>query len=190
MDDRVRRILDQVRKLSDHERQEFLQQLIREFGLSINDAHSPSQPELLAYSMPQMEGPADYVIVFDGGSHGNPGPAYGSYLVTESASGTRDLVRLDFGQDLTNNEAEYQTLISSLEGLADRIVSTGADPGHITVEIRGDSALALRQIEGAWKAKDDRMRAYRNRARELLARFQAYRLVHQKREESVNTLGH
>jgi ribonuclease HI len=190
MDERVERILKQVRNLPNHERQVLLQRLIQEFGLSTGDQHAPSQPKLITFDMPQMEGPADYVIVFDGGSHGNPGPAYGSYQVTETASGTQDMVRLDFGQDLTNNEAEYQTLISSLEGLTDRIVSSGADPSHSTIEIRGDSALALRQVEGAWKAKDDRMRAYRNRARGLLARFRAYRLVLQSREESVNTLGH
>lgn len=190
MDERVKRILEQVRNLPDHERQVLLQHLTREFASSIDYAPAPSQPELLAFDMPKIEGAADYVIVFDGGSHGNPGPAYGSYMVTETASGTRDLVRLDFGQDLTNNEAEYRSFIASLEGLADRIVSSGSDPSHSTVEIRGDSALALRQVEGAWKAKDDRMRAFRNRVRELLTRFQAYRLVHQGREESVRTLGH
>jgi hypothetical protein len=58
------------------------------------------------------------------------------------------------------------------------------------VEVRGDSALVLHQVEGTWKAKDDRLRALRNRVRQLLARFKAHRLVLQGREESVRVLGH
>ena len=58
------------------------------------------------------------------------------------------------------------------------------------MEVRGDSALVLRQADGTWKAKDDRMRALRNRVRELLACFKGYRLVLQGREESVRLLGH
>jgi len=190
MDERIERILSAIRSLPDAQRQTLLCQITREFGSGNHDAGPASQLELAAFDAPQLEGPADYVIVFDGGSQGNPGPAYGSYLIRQTAAGMEDVVRLDLGQDLTNNEAEYQTLIAALEGVAARISSSGGDPANSTLEIRGDSALVLRQVEGAWKAKDDRMRALRNRARHLLARFRGYRLVLQGREESVNALGH
>ena len=83
----------------------------------------------LAFKDAQLEGAADYVIVFDGGSQGNPGPGYGSYQLARAADGRKDLVRLDFGRDMTNNEAEYHTLIASLEGLLDRIQGAGQDGG-------------------------------------------------------------
>mgnify|MGYP003879574695 CR=1 FL=1 len=144
----------------------------------------------LPFETTELEGPADYVILFDGGSHGNPGPGYGSYRLTRTADGRSSTVRLDFGEEMTNNEAEYRTLIAALEGLIGRIQAAHRDPSEFTVEVRGDSALVLRQIEGRWKAKDNRMRALRNRARELLSRFKAHRLVLQGREESVRDLGH
>jgi ribonuclease HI len=81
-------------------------------------------------------------------------------------------------------------MIAALEGLTDRIEAAGHKPGDASVEIRGDSALVIRQVEGTWKAKDDRMRALRNRARTLLARFKGHRLILHGREESVRTLGH
>ncbi|MCA1668296.1 MAG: hypothetical protein LC793_13055 [Thermomicrobia bacterium] len=50
---------------------------------------------------------AEYTIIFDGGARGNPGEGYGSY---ELRTGThREIVRLTFGNNVTNNEAEYQS---------------------------------------------------------------------------------
>jgi ribonuclease HI len=158
--------------------------LVQEHGL-------PAPPSLpLEFKVAPLEGQANYVVVFDGGSQGNPGPGYGSYHLTRTSDDRSDLVRLDFGRDMTNNEAEYQTLRAALEGLTDRIHAAGQDPGEFTVEIQGDSALVLHQVEGDWKAKDDRMRALRNRVRELLARFKGHRLVLREREEIVQVLGH
>jgi ribonuclease HI len=91
---------------------------------------------------------------------------------------------------MTNNEAEYETLIAALQGLIERIEAAGRSPRDVSLEIRGDSKLVLNQVQGTWKAKDDRMRALRNRARNLLSRFDAHRLIHHDREESVRVLGH
>jgi ribonuclease HI len=99
-------------------------------------------------------------------------------------------VRLDFGRQMTNNEAEYETLIAGLRGLTERIEAAGRSPVEFTLEIRGDSALVIHQLEGTWQAKDNRMRALRNQARELLAHFVGHRMVLQSREESVRVLGH
>ena len=70
------------------------------------------------------------------------------------------------------------------------IEAAGRSPVELTLEIRGDSALVIHQLEGTWQTKDDRMRSLRNQARELLARFKGHRLVLQGREESVRILGH
>jgi len=185
--ERAERILQAIRSLPDAQRDWLLRQLIEEY-YPPPASQAPSAPLLFEDS--PMEGPADYVLVFDGGSQGNPGPGYGSYHLTRVRDGSTDLVRLDFEQEMTNNEAEYQTLIASLEGLIGRIEGQGKDPADLTVEVRGDSALVLHQVEGTWKAKDDRMRLLRNQARRLLSRFKEWRLVLQDREESVRILGH
>jgi ribonuclease HI len=184
MDEQTERILAAVRALSNEQRQWVLRRLIEEYGL-------PAPPSLaLTFTETPLEGPPDYAILFDGGSQGNPGPGYGSYRLTRTADDRSDIVRLDFGGEMTNNEAEYRTLIAALEGLIGRIEASGRSPSEFTVEVRGDSALVIRQVKGEWQTKDDRMRQLCRRARELLARFKARRLVLQGREESVRALGH
>src|SRR3712207_7739911 len=56
-----------------------------------------------------------------------------------------------------------------------------------TLEVRGDSALVLQQVLGAWKAKDDRMRALRDEARALLRRFKDRRLVQDRKSTRLNS---
>jgi len=182
---RVDRVLEAVLSLSEEQRRQLLQRLAREYGLSVGAATAP-----LPFPAAQVEGPTDYVVLFDGGSRGNPGPGYGSYCLTRAADGPGDLMRLDFGREMTGNEAEYRCLIAALEGLLARVEAAGQDVGALTVEVRGDSALVIHQVEGTWRARDDRMRVLRNRVRELLARFRGYRLVLCGREEVVRVLGH
>ena len=88
---------------------------------------------------------------------------------------------------MTNNEAEYHTLINALSALAERL---GPRAAHTSLEVRGDSQLVIQQVLGAWKARDERMRALRDQARAGLRRFGKWRLVGQPREDSVRVLGH
>ena len=137
-----------------------------------------------------MDKPTDYQILFDGGSRGNPGPAYGSYALTRVADGKREIVRLSFDRPMTNNEAEYETIIAALSDLIRRIERAHRSPGQFTVTIEGDSQLVIRQVSGTWKARDERMRAYRDQVRALLSRFREYRLRQRPRREIVRVLGH
>ncbi len=182
----VGQILSAVASLSDQEREELFQRLAREWS-----SFAPVQKEMsVAFDAQELEGQPDYIIIFDGGSHGNPGPGYGSYVLVRRHDRKQRMVRLDFDRDMTNNEAEYEALIAALDDLIERIGRAERPPQDFSVEIRGDSQLVLNQVEGTWKARDDRMRALRNRARRVLSRFGAHRLVHQDREESVRILGH
>jgi ribonuclease HI len=150
----------------------------------------PPQPKQLGFdALADFEGAPDYMVVFDGGSEGNPGFGYGSYAVI-TRDGRRRVRRLDFEDGMTSNEAEYDTLIAALNDLSERVEAAGKRPADFSVEVRGDSNLVLRQVRGEWKAKDERMRQRRDLARSLLARFGGYRLVEQPREETVKVLGH
>jgi ribonuclease HI len=106
------------------------------------------------------------------------------------SDGQKQVVRLDFGGEMTNNEAEYDTLIAGLADLIRSLKEANLSPSEFSVEVRGDSSLAINQVSGVWKARDERMRARRNRVRELLGHFVASRLVLQPRQESVRILGH
>jgi ribonuclease HI len=182
----VDRILAEIAGLPPKERTALLERLAGDGSAAAGSADGAT----VHFATGDLKGPADYRIVFDGGSHGNPGPGYGSYAVTRRGEKKPRLTRLDFGRAMTNNEAEYEALIAALEGLAAEIEGAGSNAGRKTLEIRGDSTLVLRQVEGSWRTKNARMRALRNRARELLARFGSHRLVLQGREESVRVLGH
>lgn len=128
----------------------------------------------------------DLVLLFDGGSLGNPGPGYGSYLITRS-DGTPFPRRLDFGRPMTSNEAEYETLIAGLEEVHQML---GDAVRRVCLEVRGDSQLVVRQIKGDWRTHSPRLRALRDRARRLLERFRAWDIVRVPREEALRWLGH
>ncbi len=128
-------------------------------------------------------------IVFDGGSKGNPGQGYGSYAV-DWPGNPQQIVRLQFGDRVTNNEAEYDTLIAALEATIQRLRDQGADPASANIEIRGDSQLVVYQVLGQWKCKNGRMRVRRDRVRELLRHFSSWRIDHHDRSNSVRVLGH
>ena len=147
------------------------------------------QMELIPSST-QHPGSPDIILTFDGGSRGNPGWGYGSYLIQRLSDGAERLERLDLGDDYTSNEAEYDTLIAALQDLIRRLGAADQGPGEFALEVRGDSALVLNQLQGTWKAKEPRMRQRRDQCRRLLGRFGAVKLTTQTREESVRILGH
>jgi ribonuclease HI len=130
-------------------------------------------------------------LTFDGGSRGNPGPAYGSFRVRGAGAAERlqALKRLRFGQG-TNNEAEYWSLLEGLRWTLDEARRRRLTSSELEINIQGDSLLVIRQLQGEWKAKDARMRQLRDEAAELLAHFGAVRLQHRPRSRSVAEFGH
>ena len=130
-------------------------------------------------------------MTFDGGSRGNPGPAYGSFRVrgTGSAAALQTLRRLHFARG-TSNEAEYWTLLEGLRWTLGEARRKRLSAKDLDLSIQGDSLLVIRQLEGAWKARDARMRGLRDEAHKMLGRFQDVRLKHRPRERSVAEFGH
>lgn len=128
-------------------------------------------------------------LVFDGGSRGNPGKGYGSYAL-DWPGHPRRLVRLQFGQNVTANEAEYDTLIAALEAVGRRLRDGGASPAGARLAVWGDSLLVINQVTGEWACREPRLRVRRERVRSLLAPFGSWTLRHQPREKSVEILGH
>ncbi len=131
----------------------------------------------------------ELTVVFDGGSRGNPGASYGSYAL-RFGSDPPQIVRLEFEEVMTNNEAEYEALIRALEDLIERLTAMGSDPSQHGVAVQGDSRLVINQVTGTWKAKDPRMLHRRNLVRAMLQRFGQVSLQKKGREEIVEALGH
>jgi ribonuclease HI len=131
---------------------------------------------------------ADYTIIFDGGSRGNPGEGYGSYELRTRAE--RHIERLSFGDHVTNNEAEYRTLIAALHDALNRLAASGADAKTRTLAVRGDSQLVIFQVTGKWKVRMPHIRPLHAEATALLARFKRADVQWHPRAMSVRTLGH
>jgi ribonuclease HI len=129
------------------------------------------------------------VVIFDGGSRGNPGQGYGSYALRWPGQ-PQQIVQLRFGDRVTNNEAEYDTLIAALEAILQRLEDSEAAPNTAKVEVRGDSLLVVNQVKGEWEVKEQRLQVRRDRVRKLLESFGSWQLIHHGREQSVQTLGH
>lgn len=127
-----------------------------------------------------------YEIVFDGGALGNPGKGYGSYEITRGGAVVRH-AREEYGDNVTNNQAEYLTLILALEWLANELGSTAR---HATIVVNGDSRLVLNQISGKWKVKHDGLKPLKERATVALRSFKSVELVWHARQNSVQRLGH
>jgi ribonuclease HI len=132
---------------------------------------------------------AEYSIVFDGGAIGNPGQGYGSFEISGPGD-FRVLERLsysDHGEVITNNEAEYMTLIAALERLMSEL---GESALTADVTIHGDSMLVINQVNGVWKIKKPHLKQLRDRVAELLSRFHSTQVKWHSRLNSVWVLGH
>ena len=125
-------------------------------------------------------------LVFDGGSLGNPGKGYGSYLCRGMVA-TPQPVRLEYPGRTTNNQAEYLTLLHGLRAILGEVDSAAA---HTSVAVLSDSKLLVEQVSGRWKIRNVELQPLAAEARQLLGRFGRWRLEWQPRTESVRLLGH
>ncbi len=129
---------------------------------------------------------ATYEIVFDGGALGNPGKGYGSYIVSHGGADIQHM-RHEYGDNVTNNQAEYQTLIEALKWLA---TDLGASAVTTRVVVNGDSLLVLNQLLGQWKVKNEGLRPLHREAAQLIGKFRDVSLIWHARSNSVKRLGH
>jgi len=128
----------------------------------------------------------DITVVFDGGSLGNPGKGYGSYQIV-TVSGQLGGQRLEFGDNVTNNQAEYRTLVAALRDVTAR---DDVRPEEASIAVRGDSSLVINQLAGRWKVKHPDLQPLHREASLLLQLFKRRDVGWQPRALSVRVLGH
>jgi ribonuclease HI len=156
--------------------------------LQANDEAAEPSPHLML-PLPGQAPEQPIRIIFDGGSRGNPGEGYGSFQLQWPGIAAQT-VRLRFGNSVTNNEAEYDTLITALETVLKKLGDSQANPTTARIEVFGDSLLVINQTLGRWKVKEERLLARRDKVQALLKRFGRCSLTHHDREHSVRALGH
>jgi len=112
---------------------------------------------------------ATVVLNTDGASRGNPGPA-GIGVVISLPDGTE---LLSWGEGIgraTSNVAEYRALVAGLE--------KARELGAARVELRSDSELLVRQLNGIYRVKSPRLKPLYEQVRNMLGRFEGWKARH------------
>jgi ribonuclease HI len=115
------------------------------------------------------------ILYTDGAARGNPGPAAIGIVLTDARGNVLQAFGETIGQT-TNNEAEYRAL---LRGLA-RAAAHHADE----IEIRTDSELLARQLDGGYRVRAANLKLLHDQAQRALARFARVSIRHIPREQN------
>jgi ribonuclease HI len=130
-------------------------------------------------------------VYFDGGANPNPGRAYGSFEVVFDGQLELGLSRfmakrIQLGDGIGNNQAEYMTMIRALKWVSRFLMF----PGHAKVTVYSDSKLVVEQMSHRWKAHDPKIKALRAQASELCCKFLDVRFIWEGRSNNVERFGH
>lgn len=119
------------------------------------------------------ESPKASVVMVDGAARGNPGEAgCGAAIYDENGVVVKQLSRY-LGRT-TNNVAEYEGLLMGLEALLQL--------GRKQIVVQSDSELLVRQLNGQYRVKDEKLKVLFQHAITLLRQFDSYRILHVGRE--------
>lgn len=114
-----------------------------------------------------------WILNTDGAAKGNPGPA-GAGAVLRDETGEIIAEESRYLGTATNNEAEYQGLIIGLE--------KAREMGARKLRLKLDSELIVKQVQGAYRVKNQRLRPMFERVMALLQDLEAYDILHVRRE--------
>ncbi len=115
------------------------------------------------------------VIYADGASLGNPGLAAIGATVKDEQGNLITSISQRIGTT-TNNQAEYRAIIAALE----KAISLGAK--HI--ELRSDSELVVKQIEGRYRVKKATLRPLYQKVVQLIGSLEAFTITHIPRTQN------
>jgi ribonuclease HI len=111
----------------------------------------------------------------DGGSRGNPGHAGSACILFGEQNQLLDFDAKTF-EILTNNQAEYDGFIMGLKLAIKNQIS------DLTCNL--DSELIVKQINGIYKIKDEKIAALKPRIDELMKQFNSITVQHIPREKN------
>ncbi len=112
----------------------------------------------------------------DGACRGNPGQGGAGAVLVGRNGEVIDTAKKFLGH-CTNNIAEYRALILGLE--------TALERGAPAISIYLDSELLVRQIQGIYRVKNPDLKPLMVEIRELLDRFDAWKIEHVPRSNNA-----
>jgi ribonuclease HI len=118
------------------------------------------------------------VIYTDGGARGNPGPSGAGAVIYKGKKKIGDVS--EFLGQRTNNWAEYEALILALTLARDELGKVVKN-----VQVRMDSELIIKQMNGEYRVKNPGMKEKHARVKELIvASFPGITFTHVRREKN------
>ena len=115
------------------------------------------------------------IINTDGASRGNPGPAAIGVTIRDESNKQLASISRRIGRT-TNNQAEYQAIIAALE----QAIKLGAS----RVEIRSDSELVVKQVNGQYRVKNASLKPLYQQVMQLRGKLAGFSIVHVNREQN------
>ena len=128
---------------------------------------------------------SEYLLQFDGCSKGNPGKS-GAGAVIYNFENEIWGKSIFVGNKNTNNEAEYNGLIIGL--------TEAKNMGIKNLHVEGDSLLVIKQMQGEYKVKSNKLLDLHKQAKELANSFETITFNHiyrnnNKRADELSNLG-
>ena len=115
------------------------------------------------------------IIFADGASRGNPGPASIGVTIKDKRGKLITFISQRIGR-ATNNQAEYKAIITAVEE-ATRV-------GTKQVDIRLDSELVVKQINGKYRVKKATLKPLYQQVMQLLGSLENFTITHIPRRQN------
>jgi len=119
--------------------------------------------------------PKRLIIFTDGASLGNPGQASIGAVIQDGQGKVISRISRRIGH-ATNNQAEYTAIIAALEEAA----RLGAEE----VEVRSDSELVVKQLNGRYRVKKATLRPLYQKVVRLIGSLEAFSITHIPRTQN------
>ena len=116
------------------------------------------------------------IIHVDGASKGNPGAAAVGATIKDEHGQLIATISERIGH-ATNNQAEYRAVIVALE--------KAIDMGVAEVELRADSELVVKQLNGQYRVKKAALKHLYERVRQLQGKLELLTVRHIPREQNA-----
>jgi ribonuclease HI len=116
------------------------------------------------------------IINTDGAARGNPGPAAIGATIKDEQGNLVAHVSRRIGVT-TNNQAEYRALIAALE--------KAAELGASHVNMKLDSELVVRQINGRYRVKNKALLPLYQKAMQLIASLDGFKIAYVPRAQNA-----
>jgi len=116
------------------------------------------------------------VIYADGASRGNPGPAAIGAIIKDERGRLITSISQRIGR-ATNNQAEYRAIIAALE--------EAARLGAKQVEIKTDSELVVKQINGEYRVKKATLKPLYQQVKQRQGSLEGFTITHILRQQNI-----